>query len=82
MRQNQLKWKSSVLRVRKLPWRRARQLTPGFLPGESHGQKSLAAAVPGVTKSQTRLKGPCTRARAMVGGVGKTRDSSIISGEC
>ena len=23
--------------VRKIPWRRARQLTPGFSPGESHG---------------------------------------------
>ena len=28
--------------VRKIPWRRAWQLTPVFLPGESHGQRSLA----------------------------------------
>ena len=28
--------------VRKIPWRRARQPTPAFLPGESHGQRSLA----------------------------------------
>ena len=28
--------------VRKIPWRRAWQPTPVFLPGESHGQKSLA----------------------------------------
>ena len=27
--------------VRKIPWRRVWQLTPGFLPGESHGQRSL-----------------------------------------
>ena len=27
--------------VRKLPWRRAWQPTPVFLPGESHGQRSL-----------------------------------------
>ena len=27
--------------VRKNPWRRKRQLTPVFLPGESHGQRSL-----------------------------------------
>ena len=27
--------------VRKVPWRRARQPTPVFLPGESHGQRSL-----------------------------------------
>ena len=26
--------------VRKIPWRRAWQPTPVFLPGESHGQKS------------------------------------------
>ena len=29
--------------VRKIPWRRAWQPTPAFLPGESHGQKALAA---------------------------------------
>ena len=28
--------------VGKIPWRRTQQLTPGFLPGESHGQRSLA----------------------------------------
>ena len=38
--------------VRKIPWRRAWQPTPVFLPGESHGQRSLV----GVTHSQTRLK--------------------------
>ena len=27
--------------VRKIPWRRAWQPTPVFLPGESQGQKSL-----------------------------------------
>ena len=27
--------------VGKIPWRRARQPTPVFLPGESHGQRSL-----------------------------------------
>ena len=27
--------------VRKIPWKRARQPTPVFLPGESHGQRSL-----------------------------------------
>ena len=27
--------------VRKIPWRRAQQPTPVFLPGESHGQGSL-----------------------------------------
>ena len=28
--------------VRRIPWRRKRQPTPVFLPGKSHGQRSLA----------------------------------------
>ena len=32
--------------VRKIPWRRARQRSPVFLPGESHGQRSLAGYSP------------------------------------
>ena len=32
--------------VRKTPWRRAWQPTPGFLPGEPHGQRSLAGCSP------------------------------------
>ena len=28
--------------VRKIPWRRAWQPAPVFLPGESHGERSLA----------------------------------------
>ena len=31
--------------VRKVPWRRAWQLTPIFLPGESHGQRSLVGYI-------------------------------------
>ena len=43
--------------VGKIPWRTAWQPTPVFLPGESHGQRSLAGyTVHGVTKSWTRLK--------------------------
>ena len=33
-------------RVRKIPWRRAWQPSPVFLPGESHGQRSLAGCSP------------------------------------
>ena len=33
-------------RVRKIPWRRKWQPTPVFLPGESHGQRSLAGYSP------------------------------------
>ena len=32
--------------VGKIPWRRKWQLTPVFLPGESHGQRSLAGYSP------------------------------------
>ena len=43
--------------VRKIPWRRKWQSTPVFLPGKSHGQRSLAGyTVHGVAKSQTWLK--------------------------
>ena len=42
--------------VWKIPWRRAWQPTPVFLPGESHEQRSLADTVHRVAKSQTWLK--------------------------
>ena len=32
--------------VRKIPWRRKWQPTPAFLPGESHGQRSLEGYSP------------------------------------
>ena len=41
--------------VRKIPWRRKWQLTPSFLPGESHGQRSLVAPVNRVVNSRTWL---------------------------
>ena len=40
--------------VRKIPWRKAWQPTPVFLPGEFHGQRTLTDYR--VTKGQTRLK--------------------------
>ena len=43
--------------IRKIPWRRAWQPTPVPLPGESHGQRSLAGyTVHEVAKSRTWLK--------------------------
>ena len=40
--------------VGKIPWRRAWQLTPIFLPGEFHGQRSLAGYSPsGCKESDT-----------------------------
>ena len=44
------------------PWRRPWQLTPVFLPGKLHGQRSLQATVHRVAKSQIRLKQLCTHA--------------------
>ena len=32
--------------VRKIPWRRSWQPTPVFMPGESHGQRSLVGYSP------------------------------------
>ena len=40
--------------VRKIPWRRKWQPTPVFLPGESHGQRSLEGCSPwGCKESDT-----------------------------
>ena len=41
--------------VSKISWRRNWQPTPVFLPGESHGQRSLADYSPQDCKSRTRL---------------------------
>ena len=41
--------------VRTLPWRREWLLTPVFLPGEFHGQRSWQAKVYGVAKRRTWL---------------------------
>ena len=47
--------------VGKIPYRKAWQPTPVFLPGESHGERSLWAIVHRVAKSQTRLSNlPCS----------------------
>ena len=37
----------------KIPWRRAWQSTPVFLPGESHGQRSLASYAQRVVELDT-----------------------------
>ena len=40
--------------IGKIPQRRKRQPTPVFLPGKSHGQRSLVAAVHGLQKRVRR----------------------------
>ena len=42
--------------VGKIPWRRAWQPTPVFLPGEFHGQKSLVGYSPWGHKESDRTK--------------------------
>ena len=50
--------------IRKIPWRRARQPTPVFLPGESHGQRSLEGNSPwGCKESDTTEVTLCMHAR-------------------
>ena len=50
--------------VGKIPWRRAWQPTPVFLPGESHGQRSLAGYSPQCCRmSDTTKVTSCVRAR-------------------
>ena len=52
--------------VGKIPWRRAWQFTPVFLPGESHGQRSLVHYSPqGHKKSRTGLKPLSKHARVV-----------------
>ena len=49
-------WRSQFdLWVGRIPWRKEWQPTPVFLPGESHGQRSLTGNSPWVAKSRTRL---------------------------
>ena len=41
--------------VGKMPWSRKQQTTPVFLPGKSHGQRSLVGYSPWNGKSQSRV---------------------------
>ena len=42
----ELNWSESIPRSGKIPWKRKWQPTPVFLPGKSHGQRSLAEYSP------------------------------------
>ena len=46
--------------VGKIPWRRAWQPTPVFLPGESHGQRSLVGYSPWGCKESDTTEQPST----------------------
>ena len=43
--------------VGKIPWRRTQQSTPVFLPGESHGQRSMAGSSPSGCKELYMTEG-------------------------
>ena len=45
--------------VRKIPWRREGQPTPGFLPGKSHGQRNLTGYSSGGHKELDTSKHAC-----------------------
>ena len=49
-------WVTSLSLSTFMHWRRKWQLTPVFLPGESHGRRSLVGCCHGVAQSWTRLK--------------------------
>ena len=46
--------------VRKIPWRRKWQPTPVFLPGKSHGQRSLVGYSPWDCKGSNTTEPPST----------------------
>ena len=52
--------------VRKIPWRTAWQPTPVFLPGESHGQRSLVGDSPWGCRVKTWPKPLSMRAQTTV----------------
>ena len=52
--------------VRKVPWRRAWQPTPVFLPGESHGQRKLAGYSPWGRKESGDLAGTHAPTAALI----------------
>ena len=47
--------------VGKISWRMARQPTPLFLPGESHGQRQLVGYIPGGRKGSDTTEHTHTR---------------------
>ena len=48
--------------VRKIPWKRKWQPIPAFLPGKSHGQRSLAGYSPWDQKESNMTEWACTHA--------------------
>ena len=55
---------TGLTRVRKIPWRRKWQPTPAFLPGKSHGQRSLAGYSPWARKQSDTTERLSTHTRS------------------
>ena len=75
--------------VRKIPWRRKERLTPVFLPGKFHGQRSLGGYSPWGHKQSNMTEGLSARTQTHTptlvcqqgwGGAGAT-GSSTLEGE-
>ena len=54
---------------RKIPWRRAQQPTPVFLPGASHGQRGLVSCSPSDCKELDTTEADLARMRKQLGGL-------------
>ena len=61
--------------VGKIPWRRAGLPTPVFLPGESHGQRSLSYPMDRLAESQIGPKQLGTHARL----TGRVRGKRLLA---
>ena len=53
--------------VRKIPWRRKWQHTPVFLPGKSHGQRSLVSYSPWSCRESDTTEHACTHREEVAG---------------
>ena len=55
-----LRDKDSIPGFGKIPWRKSWQPTPVFLPGESHGQRSMVGYSPWSYKESDTTEATCT----------------------
>ena len=72
-------WPTSLLLFTFLHWRRKRQPTPVFLPGESQGRGAWWAAIYGVTQIRTWLKRLSSSSRGYMGKHGAIQKSNLRS---
>ena len=68
--------------VGKVPWRRKWQPTPVFLPGEFHGQRSLADHSPRGCRIRSTIQHPCSEQRLLPVYSTSTVTETTASGAC